>query len=128
MKKITLTNRGFFYRTNDRGVKGLNWRNNLRLPDKTRACAHSISVERNIIEFALLYKNFIIEVDIYYVGKKGSIFKGRYSISKEELLKWRGINGYYTSHAGNQILAIPTVLWDRLVAGESKHPGQTSLF
>ena len=110
----------FFYRSNNRGLPGVDWKQNEKLPIGIRNCHHSILIDKKDLERADRKSHFIAEV-IYPSKRFGrDISKGRFTILVDYAREWAEINDYYMTKGGKEVLAIPTILWCTIKRGETE--------
>lgn len=118
---------GFFYRTNKRGQRGLNWARNVELPLGIRNCPHAINLGRHFVEGLPLQG--IVEATIWQQHPNAEReFKGIFRVEISQIYWWKATNDYYTANSGTQWLAVPTILWRAVKLPEPALPNQRTLF
>ncbi len=131
MNTITLVvvkvSTGFFYRTNARGQKGLNWIANFNLPVGVRNCVHAINLGQGFVD--RLPVGCIVEATIWQEHKgKPREFKGIFNMQADQIRWWAAANGYYQAKSGAWWLAVPTILWKVTRLPEVEKVTQQTLF
>lgn len=113
---------GFFYRTNNRGLPGLDWGNNLTLPLEIRKCPHSIAIPEHRVADMARGEHMLCEV--HAERKEGKVWLGDFRIYVDTLWWWESVNGYYTTKDGRRILAVPCpALWHVLEVPKKEKKG-----